>query len=71
MIGADEAQQRAKSLIEELLSDQSYSHQNARTVQNMEQSKSEPEKKQDDIDWDNFDWAKANAEYVRCTDNHE
>lgn len=59
LIGTDEAQQRAKNLIEELLIDRSISHQSTESGQSSE-TNSEQKK---EIDWDNFNWTKANDEY--------
>lgn len=61
LIGTDEAQQRAKSLIEELLIDRSISHQGIESNQKRETNFGE---KKEEIDWNNFDWVKANEEYV-------
>lgn len=63
LTGSDEAQQRAKSLIEELLTDRSYTQGNVRSAHRIE---AQPEQVQD-IDWSNFDWSKANEEYVCFT----
>lgn len=60
LTGTEDAQQRAKSLIEELLIDKSCMQENVESVRNIA---SEPEQKQE-IDWTNFDWGKANEEYV-------
>lgn len=60
LIGTDEAQQRAKSLIEELLIDRSISHQSAES----DQKKTNFGQKKEEIDWNNFDWVKANDDYV-------
>ncbi|XP_070158975.1 probable ATP-dependent RNA helicase DDX43 [Polyergus mexicanus] len=64
LIGTDEAQQRAKSLIEELLIDRSISHQGIESNQKRETNFG---KKKEEIDWNNFDWVKANEEY----ENHQ
>lgn len=61
LIGTDEAQQRAKSLIEELLIDRNISHQNVESDQRRE---TDFEQKKQEIDWNSFDWVKANEEYV-------
>lgn len=60
LIGTDEAQQRAKNLIEELLIDRNISHQSIESDQRRETN----EQKKEEIDWANFDWVKANEEYV-------
>ncbi|KYM82907.1 putative ATP-dependent RNA helicase DDX43 [Atta colombica] len=75
LTGTDNAQQRAKSLIEELLTERggtersgtkrgiterSNTHENESV-----QKTSQPEEKED-IDWANFDWNKANEEYEEC-----
>lgn len=60
LIGTDEAQQRAKSLIEELLIDRSIPHQSAES----DQKKINFGQKKEEIDWNNFDWVKANDDYV-------
>ncbi|XP_029178271.1 probable ATP-dependent RNA helicase DDX43 [Nylanderia fulva] len=62
LIGTDEAQQRAKNLIEELLIDRSTSHQSTTFGQN---SETNSEQKNEEIDWNNFDWTKANDEYEK------
>ncbi|KMQ88194.1 putative atp-dependent rna helicase ddx43-like protein [Lasius niger] len=61
LIGTDEAQQRAKSLIEELLIDRSISHQSAES----DQKKTNFGQKKEEIDWNNFDWVKANDDYEK------
>lgn len=61
LIGTDEAQQRAKNLIEDLLIDRSISHQNVESDQKRETNFGQ---KKEEIDWNNFDWVKANEEYV-------
>ncbi|KAL0129589.1 hypothetical protein PUN28_001690 [Cardiocondyla obscurior] len=55
LIGPDEAQQRAKSLIEELLNNKYNKQEDVHSTQAMSEKK--------DIDWTNFDWTKANSEY--------
>lgn len=61
LIGTDEAQQRAKNLIEELLIDRSISHQ---SIESDQKKETNFEQKKEEIDWTNFDWVKANEEYV-------
>lgn len=59
LIGTDDAQQQAKSLIEELLIDKSNMQEN---VESARRTEDKPE--QTEVDWSNFDWVKANEEYV-------
>lgn len=61
LIGSGDAQQRAKNLIEELFTDRINTQENVESAQRMETA--QPEQKQE-IDWVNFDWVKANEEYV-------
>lgn len=61
LTGSDEAQQRAKSLIEELLTEKINTQEYVRSAQT--ETKPESSEKQE-IDWANFDWVKANEEYV-------
>lgn len=61
LIGSDEAQQRAKSLIEELLTEKSNIHLPKKSTK----METKPESSEtQEIDWANFDWTKANEEYV-------
>lgn len=60
LIGTNEAKQRAKSLIEELLIDRNMSQYGG----GFDQRKETDVEKKDNIDWDTFDWSKANEEYV-------
>lgn len=60
LIGTDDAQQQAKSLIEELLIDKNNMQEN---VESARRTEDKPEQ-QTEIDWSNFDWVKANEEYV-------
>ncbi|XP_072760670.1 probable ATP-dependent RNA helicase DDX43 isoform X2 [Anoplolepis gracilipes] len=61
LIGTDKAQQRAKSLIEDLLVDRSISHQGVGFDQQRDHNVEQ--KGKEEIDWDNFDWGKANEAY--------
>lgn len=61
LIGTDDAKQRAKSLIEELLIDRGSTLENAQSTR---KAAPEPEEKPE-IDWENFDWGKANEEYEK------
>lgn len=63
LIGTDEAQQRAKSLIEELLTDRNKGFQTVEPTQKMQDEPAKQEK--EEIDFTTFDWTKANEEYVR------
>lgn len=67
LIGTDDAQQRAKSLIEELLIDRSSMQEN---VEYTRRAADKPEQKEE-IDWANFDWSKANEEYVCFANSNE
>ncbi|XP_012540510.1 probable ATP-dependent RNA helicase DDX43 [Monomorium pharaonis] len=58
LIGTDDAQQQAKSLIEELLIDRGSMQEN----EFMRRETDKPDEK-NEIDWANFDWSKANEEY--------
>lgn len=60
LTGSDEAQQRAKSLIEELLTEKSNTQEYGSAQRNTVAESSQKE----EIDWANFDWTKANEEYV-------
>lgn len=61
LTGSTEAQQRAKNLIEELLTEKSTQEYggSAQRIETMPESSQKQE-----IDWANFDWTKANEEYV-------
>ncbi|XP_012283801.1 probable ATP-dependent RNA helicase DDX43 isoform X2 [Orussus abietinus] len=56
LIGSSEAQQKAQTLINELLDDKPYQSQR-------EESKEVKEKETQDIDFSNFDWQKASGQY--------
>ncbi|KYN40574.1 putative ATP-dependent RNA helicase DDX43 [Trachymyrmex septentrionalis] len=62
LTGTDNAQQRAKSLIEELLIERGGTERNNTHENESAQKISQPEEKEE-IDWANFDWNKANEEY--------
>lgn len=62
--GTDEAQQRAKSLIEELFADRNNAFQSVNPVQKVEEEPAKNEQPEQ-IDFTQFDWTKANEEYVR------
>lgn len=72
LTGTDDAQQRAKNLIKELLTERGGTERgvtersNTHENESVQKTTSQPEEKED-IDWANFDWNKANEEYVCFT----
>ncbi|TGZ47066.1 probable ATP-dependent RNA helicase DDX43 isoform X1 [Temnothorax longispinosus] len=62
LTGSDDAQQRAKSLIEELLTERSNMQERVESTRRPAPMSAMPEQNQE-VDWANFDWTKANEEY--------